>query len=394
MKSKLPCLSFTFCLLFVFLTGCWDSVEVEERAFNTGIAVDLAEEQGENTTYEMTTQFVVPSGLGTAGEAGGGKAFRNLQQTGESLYDINASIARQTSEKSNIEHLDVVIISKDIAEETGLFTNILDVFVRQQNMRRGILLAIGDEKAKDILNVEAEQEKVPSQYVTKLLEGNENPITTEPVRVGDIQEYLLSNRSFIIPKLSVFSKNSINYEGLAVFRGKTGQMVDSLEGEDAKGLNMIIGKNQQGSITAAVDDDQVTYSISEGSSKIKLTNKDKNNLVFQVDIDLTAQIREFNGSLDFYKRENMDKVEKVLKEEIKKIAEGSVKKVKDDLQVDVLTFGNYLRIHHYALWKEVEKDWDYGENYFAKSDININVNTNVQTPGNSIQLTEDDGGEG
>jgi spore germination protein len=391
MKSKLPFLSFTFCLLFVFLTGCWDSVEVEERAFITGVAVDLAEEQGEKTTYEMTSQAVVPAGLGTATGAGSGKAFRNLHQTGESLYDINASISRQASDKVNIEHLDVVIVSKDIAEETGLFPNVLDVFVRQQNMRRGILFAIGDEKAKDILNVEAEQEKVPAQYVKKLLENEQNPITTEPVRVGDVQEDLLSNRSFIIPKLSVFSKNSINYEGLAVFRGKTGQMVDTLTGDDAKGLNMIIGKHQQGSITADIEDDQITYSISEGSSKIKLINKDKNNLVFQVDIDLTAQIREFTGSLDFYKQKNMEKVEKVLKEEIKKISEDAAKKVKDDLQVDVLTFGNYLRIHHYSLWKEVEKDWDYGENHFAKSDININVNTTVQTPGETIR-TESDGG--
>ena len=374
------------------LTGCWDSVEVEERAFITGIAVDLAEEQGENITYEMTNQFVVPSGLGTATTPSLGKAYRNLHQTGESLYDIDESIARQTSDKNSVEHLDVVIISSDIVKEVDLFAKTLDVFIRQQNMRRGILLAIGDEEAKELLNVLPEQEKIPAQYITKLLEINENTITTEPIRIGDVQESLLNNRSFIIPKISVFSKNSINYEGLAVFRGKTSQMVDILEGDDAKGLNLIIGKNQLGGIAANIEGDQVTYSISEGDSKIKLLNGDKNNLVFQVDIDVTAQIREFSGSVDFYKEAILKKFEKVLEDKIKKISEDTAAKVKDELQVDVLTFDNYLRIHHYALWKEVEGDWDYGENYFAKSDINIHVNATVETPGSSIRVKEKDGG--
>lgn len=380
------------CILLSLLTGCWDSVEVEERAFNTGIAVDLAEEQGGRTTYEMTNQFVVPSGLGSATVPSGGKAFRNLHQTGESLYEINESISRQASDKNNIEHLDVVIISKDIVKEPDQFANILDVFIRQQNMRRGILLAIGDEEAKAILNVEPEQEKVPSQYVTKLLEGNDNLITTEPIRVGDIQEDLLNNRSFIIPKIAVYSKNSINYEGLAVFRGKTSQMVDILEGDDAKGLNMIIGKKQQGGIVADVEGNQATYSVLEGTSKIKLTNKDKNNLVFQVDIDVTAQIAEFSGSINLYQKANLHKVEKALAEEVKRVSEDAAAKVKDELQVDVLAFGNYLRIHHYALWKEVKANWDYGENYFAKSDINIHVNATVESPGSSIRVKEKDGG--
>jgi spore germination protein len=43
---------FKFCItvlgvFFVFLTGCWDYVEIEDRGFILGVAIDLAEETSE-----------------------------------------------------------------------------------------------------------------------------------------------------------------------------------------------------------------------------------------------------------------------------------------------------------------------------------------------------------
>ncbi|MFD2044742.1 Ger(x)C family spore germination protein [Ornithinibacillus salinisoli] len=373
-------------LFFILLAGCWDGIELEDRAFLAGVAVDLAEEQGGKLRFELTNQFVVPAGLGSATEAGGGKAFRNLSQTGESLYEINARISKQANRTINTDHVEIVVVSQNVAKKTGLFADVLDVFIRQQTMRRGILIAIVDGKAGDVLHVETEHVKIPGQYISELLENKQTPETIIPVRIGDIQESLLNNRSFIIPQVATFTKNSVNYEGIAVFHGHTSQMVDTLNGDDAKGLNFIIGNGQEGSVTADVEEEQVTYIISNGSSKIKLKNRDKENMSFEVDMDITASIVEYFGTLDFYKKNNQEKFEKALEEKIKTLTEGTVEKVKDELQVDVLGLDNYLRMNHYSLWEEVKGDWDYGENYFSKSDIKVNVNTTVREPGNSIRV--------
>src|SRR5699024_9162488 len=143
-------LSFLFLFCLFFLAGCWDQVEIEERAFLAAIAIDLAEEQGEHTTFELTEQLIVPRGLGTIIQAGDAQAYRNLSQTGESIYDINTSIFRQENRKINIEHLNLIIVSSELAQKENLFANVLDVFIRQQYMRRGIFIAIADGKAKDL----------------------------------------------------------------------------------------------------------------------------------------------------------------------------------------------------------------------------------------------------
>ncbi|MFD1849607.1 Ger(x)C family spore germination protein [Oceanobacillus bengalensis] len=373
-------------LFLFFLAGCWDAVELEERGFLSGIAVDLAEEQGENTTFELTQQFVVPAGLGSTTEAGGGKAFRNLSQTGESIFEINTKIARQANRMAGVEHLEVVIISSDVAEKEGIFADIMDVFIREQNMRRGTFLVVSEGKAKELLNVEPEQVKIPALYISELTESKQVTSTTEPTRIGNIHESLLSKRSFIIPDLSVFSDNSIDYEGLGVFRGETSQMVGTLTGNEAKGLNYIVGQNQEGSVPAKVEDKLATFDIANGDSTFKLTNRDKDNLTFQVTIDIGAIIVEYFGSLDPYKKENMEKFQKGLEEEIKRQAEAAIKQVKDDYQVDVFTFDDFLRTDHYELWEEIKEDWDAGENYFAKSDIEIDVNVTIIEPGNSFQV--------
>lgn len=386
MGSKMFSLISLFSLCLFILTGCWDEVEIEERGFLSAVAIDLADEQGGNTTFELTEQFVVPAGLGTPTAAGGGKAYRNLSQTGESLFEINTNISRQANRKVNIEHLGLIIISAEIAEEDKLLANVLDVFVRQQFMRRGIVVAIANGKAKELLDIEPEHQKVPAQYINELLDNRQTPITTEPIRLGDIQEKLLMNRSYTIPQLSVYSDNSINYESVGVVQEPISRLMGTLKYGEAKGLHFIIGENQKGSVNTDVEGEQATFEIIEGTSQYRLTNRDKNELTFQVDIDITAEIMEYFGTVDFYKEENLKKFEQALESLVKTLAEATLTKLQDDMRVDVLKFDNYLRVHHNKLWEEIKADWDHRENYFSQSEITLNIKANITEPGTSVRV--------
>jgi spore germination protein len=374
---------FSIVILF-FLSGCWDNVEIEERGFLNGVALDLAEDQ--EGQFEMTEQFVVPSGLGSPSEDGGGKAYRNLSAVGRTMQEINSAISRQANRVVNTEHLDVIIISRELAEtQEGLFTNALDVFLRLQGMRRGILLAIADGKASDLLEIEPEQVKIPSQYVSELMENKKSAITTEPVRIGNVQESMLRNQSFVIPLLSIRKENSVEYEGLAVFRGDIDQMIGVLEGDEAKGANFIVGKKYEGSVTTDVNGDIVSFLILNGKSKIKLTNKNKDQLKFQVKIELKAAVAEYTGSRNLDNEKELKKFEKILSGETKKTVKKAITLLKDEYKVDVLTFQNHLRMYHYDLWKEVEHDWDRGENYFSKSNVTVEVESTLVRPGSSAR---------
>lgn len=63
------------CLLMVCVAGCWDSVEIEDRAFVLGVALDKGSKPGE---LKMTYQIAVPRAMGGQGGASGGGSRTGL----------------------------------------------------------------------------------------------------------------------------------------------------------------------------------------------------------------------------------------------------------------------------------------------------------------------------
>ncbi|MGO4277101.1 hypothetical protein AB4Z22_45945, partial [Paenibacillus sp. TAF58] len=69
------------CMLFL-LTDCWDRIEIDQRGFVVGVAIDYA--NASKHKFKGTYQIVVPSGLkqssqGQSGSGSSGKAYFNLQ---------------------------------------------------------------------------------------------------------------------------------------------------------------------------------------------------------------------------------------------------------------------------------------------------------------------------
>lgn len=150
----------------LILAACWDQIEIEERAFIFGMAIDAADK----TEVKLTQQLVVPENMATvAANAGGGAGtYRNLSSTGKTIYEINLDLAKQASRSIDSTHLGVILFSEDIMKQPGRFKEHFDIFFREKRMRRGIKLAITNGLAEDLLYVEAEHEKIPAEYIKNL----------------------------------------------------------------------------------------------------------------------------------------------------------------------------------------------------------------------------------
>ena len=66
----------------LILSGCWDEVEIEQRGFIFGVALDLAEEQSSSEeNIELTSQFIIPQNLtSSTGSGGSGPAYQKYYQ--------------------------------------------------------------------------------------------------------------------------------------------------------------------------------------------------------------------------------------------------------------------------------------------------------------------------
>lgn len=372
-------------LVIILLSGCWDVINIEDRGFIIGTAIDLAEEEKTNGNYNltMTNQFAVPPGLGTPSQegGGGGKAFMNLSATGNSIYAIAQEMANRISKLPFFEHIKVVIVSEEVAAIPGLFANVMDVFIRNKDARRGIKVVIAKGKAKDILNIEPGNEKLPARYINKILEnGMKKTGEMKPVRVGDIHEHLLAKSGFVLPEIAA-DGTSINFEGGAVYKGTSDRLIGSLNREEMLGLDLITGEKLRGTIEVNFKEHLTTYSIREANSNIKIDARDPENIDISITIEMEGEIQETFGTVILREPGVITALEKEISVKVKKIVTETIEKGQKELETDMFGFADNLKKYHYDEWEKIKKDWDQGENYFSASNVSVKVDAQVRSDG-------------
>jgi spore germination protein len=389
-------------ILSLFIMGCWDRVELEERGFVIGVAIDAVKDQ-ETTNLEqeeapdkpkgkqrfvVTFQFVIPGAL--SGEKGGMSAKKgessseasfNISSEGDAMDTITTALATRTSRTPYFQHLQVVIVSEDVARNQLGFANVTDFFLRDQDMRRSVKILIAKGEARKVLEARPPNEKLPAMYIRSIAENTKKTTRMLPVsRFGDLDEHLLRGESFAIQRI-VGHKQEVKIAGGAVFQGNTNSFIGFLGEEETEGLNFITGDGKRGTIKFKVQDNLVVYDIDNMKSKIKAVVNKKNEIQFTITVESEGTVGESFESLDFLKPNILRGLEIKAEEEIERLMKDTITKVQKDFKKDVFGFGAYLRGNHYDIWKQVRKDWDSGENYFAQSHIQVETKVKIRRNG-------------
>ncbi|AIF45173.1 Ger(x)C family spore germination protein [Virgibacillus sp. SK37] len=383
-KSKILFIYVYSLLSMCFLAGCWDQVELEERGFVIGSAIDL-KEQDRNGNYQLTftNQIVIPSGLGMESGSSGGEteSYTNVSASGESIFDINRNMAKLTSRTPYYQHTKLVVVSEDVVQEPYLFKDVMDYFIREQEMRRGIRILIAKGEAKKILNVEPVNEKIPTLYIDSLLSNTyNNAEMIEATKLDDMQANFLYDLSYVVPLVTA-DDNKVRYDGVALFKAHNNQMAGALKGEALMGLNLITGNVKGGSIKIEMNGKKTAIEILEVKKKVKIDINNKDNIMFTVDIKLNTAVAESFGQMQFSKKDNLEKLKKTVEEKTEEITNNTVEALQHDYGVDVLRFSNLLYQRHYDFWQTIRDDWDDGEKYFSKSKVKINVEAVLEGTG-------------
>lgn len=379
----------------VFLTGCWDYVEIEERGFVIGVAIDLAEETDEKLDasegeyrYKGTYQFVVPSGLsqGDSGQGGSSqKAYHNLVIEGQSILEQSRHLAEKTSRTPFTQHLQTIIISEKVAKIPQAFGHVLDFFLRDDETRRGIKIMIAEGAAGPVLSIRPTPENLPVMHIDSVAENSfKNAHVLPERRIGTVHEHLVDKTSFVVPKIKR-DNQKINLAGAAVFHGHNSQMIGFINSDITEGLNLITGEYKGGILKTKVENKLVVYEIKREKSSVKVESKSKENIQFHIKIKTEGQIGESFGSLDYMNPKILSKVEAAVEKEIERKVSKTIKAFQEDLKADALGLGGYLQREDYETWKRIQQDWDDGKNYFSKSTIKVQADIVIQTPGAIIE---------
>lgn len=372
------------CFIFMcYGSGCAEQLEIEERGFIVGVAFDLAKEKGSNPIMKGTYQMVLPRKLTPQGAQAGGKNYINVSANADNVFAQLRIIAKKMSRILFFPHIQVLIFSEDVLKKPYVLENTLDVFFRDHEMRRNIRIFVSKDKAEKVLDQNAEPENLPAKYIDMIAEhASKNTQMVEAVRIGDVQEKITATRSFVLPILSL-TRQSVEMEGAALFRGKDNKMIGKLSGDQTLGLNYIIGEKVGGFFTVRKNEKLVTYEVHKLRRKIDVDAKKATHPKFTVDITIDGTLAEIHFS-GHDKARGEKALQKYIASEMEKKIKSTIKIVQKKYKVDVLGLGQEYTRKEYKKWKKVEKNWDQGENYFSQCEINVHVRTNIQHSGSSV----------
>lgn len=376
-----------FCLLVcmsIFLTSCWDSINLEDRGFVIGTGIDLEDgnyRNGEHPVFAVTSQIVNPAGVGiTENGAGDEEAFVNITSVGSSIYRTDAILAEKSSKVPFYEHMDLLIISKDVAHKENLLSEILDTYIRNVKMRRSIVVVISDGSPKEILEYMTPEKKIPSIQIVEMLEkGSRYSGFLKPIVLGDLEEHHLTENSYIIPMIAL--KDEVEFSSGAVFQGPEKRMVGNFDVDEIRGLTLMTSNTTGNIIDFPYKNEMFAFEIEKIKNRLHVDTTNVNEIQATFDIKLEGIIKESFGKEDFTKSEEVNAVQQAVSQEVKNLAQKAITKGQKKLNADVFRIWEHLENKHHKTWKKIRNDWEQGENYFSKVTFDVNIDTEVYSMG-------------
>lgn len=365
MKNTQPCKIYLVILLIimqVFVSGCWDSHELNKLSIIAGLGWDMDPRTGE---VALTYQSIIPSqvknssGSGGGGEQKGGEVLQSIQldhSTGRSAYDVLNHNAQHSSRIPFYQHVQVSVFGKDGAKR-GIYP-FLDTISRNPSSRPNILMVISEQKASDILGIQDGMENIQAFGMAATIKLSALFSKYPAVTNLEFMNRLMSKTtSPIAPMIGIIEETGpegkkqkkINITATAVF--KDDKMIGELNERESSGLLWVINKIQKGFVIIP----EANLEIVKAKSKI-FPELQGDQIKITIEINEESNLIEYNLPQDM-SPDLLQQLENAQAQEIENQVMAAVEK-SFALNADVFGFGDTVHRKYKKEWKELEPRWD------------------------------------
>lgn len=363
------------------LSGCWDLVEIKDRAMITAFGID---KEGEGGKITFTVQTIIPAEMSTPmrSSAEAKPAVRIVSITADTLIEGIRIYGMQAERKTYLMHNRIILIGEDLAKEDIL--PILDFFLRHPDSFPGAWILICKGKASDIIKWNSDVEKIPSDFIEELVK-NRNYLSTSSVEDVHTFAKKLSTKATSPATAMVElidtgnNKTEARLFGIAVFKKE--KMVGQLDDIETRGYTWI--NNEKGrrllEIGPIGETNARTTTQIEGS-KTKITSQLINGKpAILIKVNAKAKIYAQDGSKDLHSLDTIKDLEKMLEEEIKSEITSCLNKVLKEYKTDAFGFGEKIHRKYPKEWRKLEDNW--GD---ALPDLKVITEVNAKIKGTGM----------
>lgn len=377
------------------LTGCWDRIELEQRGFVIGVAIDVGvipenKQSKAQQSFKVTFQEVIPAGLkqeGNSGSSLAGDSYFNVTIEGRTMLSIIAKMSSVTSRTPFLEHLKLIVISEKVAQSEYGFADVLDYFLRNNDARRNVAVMVAKGDARSVLDTMPQGEKTPVMFIQSISKNQDTYRMAPETRIGDIHEYLLKRESFVIQKVTP-KDSHISLIGGGVMDGVNNNLIGFMNEGEMEGYNLLSSGIKGGVLEVDVGNNLIAYKVEQVNRRIISDLSDPLQPKFTFKLGVEGSILEAYQRRDYLEQPVFEELETKVIDLIRKLTAETIAKTQKHMKRDVLGLGNHLKERHPGIWKQLEREWDTGRNYYASSEITVEAHVKIRRIG-SVNQTEE-----
>lgn len=390
-------------LVLPILTGCWDRLEIEERAVVLGISVDTAADEDakeedqvshlrnkfpapEKDLIRVAVQIALPGRIPLGpGEAGGGKGSAGgtvwvINVVGHTIDDAIMNLQQQISAKLFFGHLRVIVISEAVAKK-GL-QNVNDYFRRNSEVRRMAWMLVAKGNAEDIMKAAPKLERVPTLYLISTMDS--------AVQMGKFPNDFVGNfwsdlskkgKEGFLPYVGIMKEQNVEIMGIAYFKGdKMIGTTEPIEIGAYMGVKGIKQAGYRGIISLDGSSDTITLYATSRQSKIEVDIKDGlPHFTVSILIDLNVE-EKMNERFSINSTEMIRKIEQEDEKWSTKFHEGLIKQTQEK-GADIFGFGEYVRAKQSKFWNEHVKTKEKWQEMYKDVSVDVKVDVRIRRVG-------------
>ena len=380
-------LLFLSCLL---LTGCWDKVEINDRAFVMGMGIDKFDPEDVKQKKDSDAEVKVPEetprnrytimysfpNVGLIAGKGEGDPRFLFAGTGWHIVDINNQLSTRINQVLFFGHMKAIILGEELMKDERLMREVLDFIERNPYMGRRLHLMGTPGKATNIMESEPPQRPQVGLFIRDLMRNQERSSRIPDADLGYVLRSLHESKTAVLPRIHA-SKDQLKIAGAAIL--KDYQLIGWLGEHENRALMFMLNKIGIADMTAEINGMNVAVHIYSAHTDRKVEVRD-GEIYLVLDIQLEAEIAQhlIDVKGQTYDAEYLQKIEEILKEKIEQEVRGVFLEIQKRHGADLVQINEMLRKDEPDLWKEIEKKW---EEVYPEVKLDVDVEAEVRRIG-------------
>ncbi len=360
------------CLL---TAGCWDRVEIQDRAFVLAVAVDVAEEGTDKEPgkakmtsyahpapadrYRMTFQvlrFAEVKG-GQEKPGGQGKTFL-VTGRGPAMLDTVRDALGESSKGLWFENLQVILFSQAAVERYGL-ASLIDFFRRDSEMRWRAQIYIVPGEAGKLLAVQPPSGEPGGVYLANVARRQKKDIhlITARTDLSFASQAIDADADFILPALEL-SGETLKVKGAAIL--KKGRLLGYVDEYFITGMRLIRATEKSTVVTFECPEhpgNAVTFELFRHQTSLKpRVNGDK--VSFEIGIAMRGNLDgvQCGHRHDTLNVEYLDRAQQLAAEEVERCIRDTVATAQR-VGWEMFYFRQSLQAYKPRDWERIKDRW-------------------------------------